>query len=288
MESRWKTSSGLGLALAILVSACGDGPTSTLETDGDSSTTTGGVTDIGEGTLAVRANGEERARDGFTTKDGWALDFKNLYVSLAEINAYQTDPPFDPATDDGMPEAEVAIAIPGPIVVDIAAQGDNGETVLVGEIPAPAGQFNALSWQMPLVLEGPAQGYSMVMEGTATKNGKTLPFTLGIQEELAFVCGDFIGDDRKGILTAGGVADLEATFHLDHLFGEGKKQADDEINIGALGFEPLAALAQNNAVNVSSKDLKEKLSEEDYQTFLKVLSNFGHVGEGHCREMNLT
>lgn len=289
MGSLWGTGLGLGLAIAIMLSACGGKPTSTSETNGNSSTTSG------EGTLAVRANGEERARDGFTAKDGWDLNFAHIYVSLADIKAYQANPPFDPMANDGLPQATVThcvadlceIAIPGPTVVDIA-EDNNGETVLVGESPATPGQFNALSWQMPAAAAGPAQGYSILMEGTATKDGKTLPFTVGIQEELGFVCGDFIGDERKGILTASGEADLEATFHLDHLFGEGTAPADDDINTGSLGFEPLAALAQNNAVNVSSKDLKEKLSEADYQTFLKVLSNFGHVGEGHCREVNLS
>lgn len=287
MGSPWKTSPILGLAIAIMLSACGGKSTSTPETKGNSSVTPGGITNAGEGTLSVRANGEERASDGFTTKDGWALDFNHIYVSLADINAYQTNPPFDPMTDDGLPKATVAIAIPGPKVVDIAT-GKNGETVLVGESPAIAGHFNALSWQMPGASDGPVKGYSMLMEGTATKDGKTLPFTVGIQEELAFVCGDFIGDERKGILTAGGTADLEATFHLDHFFGEGTAPSDDGINTISLGFAPLAALAQNNAVHVSSKDLKEKLSEADYQNFLKVVPSLGHVGEGHCREVNFS
>ncbi len=246
MGSRWKNVPGLGLVLGMILSACGGEPTFSLRANENSPATADGVTEAGEGTLVVRANGEERARDGFTTKDGWSLDFNHVYVSLADINAYQTNTLFDPTVSNGMPEAMVThcvadlceIAIPGPTVVDIAAAAKDGETVLVGEILAPAGQFNALSWQMPAATEGPAQGYSILMEGNATKNGKTLPFTLGIQEELAFVCGDFIGDGRKGILTAGSVADLEATFHLDHLFGESKAPADDDINTGSLGFEP--------------------------------------------------
>ena len=81
-------------------------------------------------------------------------------------------------------------------------------------------------------------------------------------ENLGFVCGDFIGDTRKGILTDGETADVEATFHFDHLFGDGDAPADDEINTGALGFGPIAALAENGEVSLTSNDLEQNLNKE--------------------------
>ncbi|AIE74051.1 hypothetical protein [Synechocystis sp. PCC 6714] len=281
MRSPIKAGFVLGPPLLMFLSAC-DGLTSSPPEMKETSSPM-----VGQGTLLVRANGEERAREGLTTKDGWSLDFDHVYVSLAEINAYQIESAFDASTDAPLPDTAVAIAIPGPPVVDLAVAGKDAETILVGETPAPAGKFNALSWQMPLATEGPAQGYSILLEGIATKDGQTIPFKLGIQEELGFVCGDYVGDERKGILPPGGKADLEATFHLDHLFGEGKNPADSEINLGSFGFEPLLAFAQDGKIAVNTETLKKSLPEAEYQVFLQVLDNIGHVGEGHCRNVGL-
>jgi hypothetical protein len=277
MRSPFKEGWSLASLLLILLSGCG--------TENPSSPEIEASPPANQGTLTVRANGEERAREGLTTKDGWSLDFNHVYVSLADINAYQVEPAFDASTDAPLPDKAVAIAIPGPTVVDLAAAGKDAETVLVGETPAPAGKFNALSWQMPPAAAGPAQGYSILLEGMATKDGQTIPFQLGVQEELGFVCGDYVGDERKGMLAAGGKADLEATFHLDHLFGEGKDPADSEINLGSFGFEPLLAFAQDGKIAVSTETLKKSLPKAEYQILLKVLDNIGHVGEGHCRQV---
>ncbi|WP_199303431.1 hypothetical protein [Synechocystis sp. PCC 6803] len=276
MRSPFKSGWSLVSLLFVLLSGCGGENLSSPEMNASPS--------ANQGTLTVRANGEERAREGLTTKDGWVLDFNHVYVSLADINAYQVGSAFDASTDASLPETAVAIAMPGPTVVDLAMTGKDAETVLVGETPAPAGKFNALSWQMPLATEGPAQGYSILLEGMATKDGQTIPFKLGVKKELGFVCGDFVGDERKGILTAGGKADLEATFHLDHLFGDGQEPVDSDINLSAFGFDPLAALAGEKGIDLNSQDLQARLGAADYQTFLQVLANLGHVGEGHCRQ----
>ncbi|NCJ05252.1 DUF4382 domain-containing protein [Synechococcales cyanobacterium C] len=234
------------------------------------------------GTLQIRANGEERARDGFTSKDGWELSFDHIYVNLAQVTAYQTDPPFNPERDDPL-QAEVEVTLPVTTTVDIAETDPEYETVLVGEITAPAGQYNALSWVMQPATTGPAEGYALVLLGTATQNRESIDFALQIEETLAYQCGDFVGDERKGILVAGETADLEATFHLDHLFGDSRSAPDDSLNQGALGFEPLAALAENGRVEASMADLQTQLSGDDYDILRGILAELGHAGEGHCR-----
>jgi len=172
--------------------------------------------------------------------------------------------------------------------VDLAEGDESAEPIVVGEVSAPAGRYNALSWQMVKAPDGPAAGYPLVMQGTATKDGQTVDFNLKIDEELGFTCGDFVGDDRKGILTAGDAADLEATFHFDHLFGDSETSADDELNTGALGFDPLAAIAENGQLDADLATLREQLSQEDYVKLIEILPSLGHVGEGHCQETTLT
>ncbi|MFH7241908.1 MAG: DUF4382 domain-containing protein [Spirulina sp.] len=276
--------SGFALATLVALQACGGASTTTEDTSTPSPT----AGDAAEtGTLVIRANGEDFVRQGFTSRDGWEITFDHVYVSLAEITASQTDPPFNPEAG-GELQAKAQVVVDNPKVLDLAEGDDSAEPILISELAAPAGRFNALAWTMPPATDGPSAGYSLWLQGTATKDGQTLPFTLRMSEALAFTCGDFVGDERKGILDPNGTADLEATFHFDHLFGDGNAPADDDINTGALGFDPLAALAENGAVNVDSAALASGLSPEDYATLLNILPSLGHVGEGHCEEIQLT
>lgn len=275
----------MGLLAPMVLQACGTNQPTAVD-DAAVSTAEAGA-EMGQGILVVRANGEDFVRQGFTTKDGWEVSFDHLYVSLDQVAAFQTDPPFDPEAGAEL-EAKAEASVQEAKIVDLAEGDDAAEPILVAEVEAPAGRFNALSWRMVPASQGPSQGYSIWMQGTATKDGQTLPFTVKVSEELAFTCGDFVGDERKGILADGATADVEATFHFDHLFGDGEAPADDDINTGALGFGPLAALAENGEVNVDSAALKQGLSEADYATFMGILPSLGHVGEGHCEEVNLT
>ncbi|MBE9182682.1 DUF4382 domain-containing protein [Oculatella sp. LEGE 06141] len=239
------------------------------------------------GTLEIRANGEDFVREGFTTKDGWEISFDHVYVTLADVTAYQTDPPFNSEAGTEI-QATQEVSVSEPKTVDLAEGETDADPVLVDTVEAPAGRYNALSWRMVSANSGPADGYPLVMQGTATKDGETINFNLRLNQELAFTCGDFVGDDRKGILEPGDTTDLEATFHFDHLFGDGDAPPDDEINTGALGFDPLAALAQNGELDADTAELEQNMSADDYNTLLGILPSLGHVGEGHCQETQLT
>lgn len=267
-------------AIAILLQACTTNPPSSSES------TTSSPTAEGEGTLQIRANGEDFVRQGFTSKDGWQIAFDQVYVTLAEITAYQTEPPFD-AQAGGELKAVRQVRLGRSQTVDLASGDATAEPVLVGETKAPAGQYNALSWRMPKATEGAANGSALLLIGTATKAGKTIPFTIRVDQEMGFQCGEFVGDDRKGILTAGNTADLEATFHFDHLFGDAGSPMTDDLNKQALGFDPLAKLATDGKVDVDTTALKQGLAPEEFQKFQAILPSLGHVGEGHCKETTL-
>lgn len=236
------------------------------------------------GTLQVRANGEERAREGLVSKDGWKITFNDVYANIANVTAYQTQPPFDPEQGGEIQAQEKVVVLDQPKTVDLAQPGEGQDSVLVAAASnVPTGQYNALSWRMIPATEGPAQGQTLVMSGTAEKAGQTVNFVLNIDREFEYVCGEYVGDARKGIVQDGATADLEATFHLDHLFGDGEASADDPINQGALGFDPLAALAQNGNLQLDMAQLQSQ-SPQVYQQLQEILPSLGHVGEGHCRE----
>lgn len=215
--------------------------------------------------LKFLANGEELATEGFVapelTGDGWTLTFRHIYVGLAEVTAYQTAPPYD-AVKGGEIAAAVKTQLPGRYLVDLVEGADEGSRVLVDEMKAPAGHYNAISWKVVRSESGASSGSSMIFVGTAEKDGKTVDFELVSNEEATYRCGEYVGDDRKGFLSQGGSADLEMTFHLDHIFGRADKPADDPMNLEALGFAPFAGGGKHS---VSLRGL-----------------HIGHVGEGHC------
>jgi hypothetical protein len=235
-----------------------------------------------QGTLQFVANGEDFVRQGFVSKDGWAITFDHVYVTLTDVTAYQSDPAYDPHTG-GDVEAQVTVELDGEHTVDLAEGGEDASPILVGEVAdAPAGHFNALHWSMSLASGGSASGYALVVVGTAEKDGQTVDFTIKVDEEYAYTCGEYVGDERKGILQKDGTADVEMTFHFDHVFGDAETPLDDELNVGAPGFEPFAGAAEGGVLDTDMAGLQAKLSAEDYQMLVDILPTLGHVGEGHC------
>ncbi|MGF1524734.1 MAG: DUF4382 domain-containing protein [Leptolyngbyaceae cyanobacterium] len=281
----------LGLIASGLLLGCGSGTNTAENTDSSEPVATDpeevAATDPEEfGELEIRANGEDFVRQGFVSKDGWQIDFDHVYVTLSEVTAYQSESAFDPDTEE-LPQAQNIISTDQPITVDLAAGDETADPVLVETLTAPPGRYNALSWQMTPADTGPAAGYPLMLQGQASKAGETIDFTLKLSPTLQFVCGDYVGDDRKGTLAANDKADLEATFHFDHLFGDGEAPADDAINQEALGFDPLAAVAEGDTLDVATEELQSRLSAEDYALLINILPSLGHVGEGHCRETEL-
>ncbi|NER27475.1 MAG: DUF4382 domain-containing protein, partial [Symploca sp. SIO1C4] len=158
------------------------------------------------------------------------------------------------------------------------------ESILVAEVAnAPTGQYNALSWKMVKAQQGSAIGQTLVMDGIAQKDGQKIEFVVKLDQEIEYRCGEFVGDERKGILLTDDMAQLELTFHFDHLFGDRNAPADDEINTGALGFDALIALAKDQKLEVDGAQLKSGLSAKKYKQLEDIISSLGHVGEGHCQ-----
>jgi hypothetical protein len=222
---------------------------------------------LSAGTLQLFASGEDLATEGFQapqrTKDGWSLVFDHVYVTLADIAAYQTNSPFEPQSDAPLMGTHRATAS-GPYTVDLVAEADDEDRVLVAEVDAQPGHYNAIAWSMALAESGPAEGTSMLFIGTATRDDQTIPFRIAVVEPLRYECGEYVGDERKGFVDAGGGADVEMTFHLDHVFGREDKAADDPMNLEAPGFERFGGGADGYPFSMG--DL-----------------HVGHAGEGHCR-----
>jgi hypothetical protein len=236
------------------------------------------------GTLEFRANGEDFVRQGFVSRDGWAISFNHVWVSLSNVRAHQTNPPYDPFAGE-LTRSMQMVGLPGQIIVDLAEGEADAAPILIGTVEdAPTGFYNAVAWMMTPAEQGEMQGYSLVIDGSAAKDGTTITFILRIEKDFTYTCGAFVGDERKGVLAAAGTGDLELTFHFDHIFGDAAVAEEDSLNAQAPGFDMFAQLAVDGMVDASLRDLEMALSAEDYRTFVEVLPSLGHTGEGHCFE----
>ena len=233
------------------------------------------------GTLLVTANGEDFIRQGFRSKDGWSLSFEQVLISLTNINAYQTDPPYVAEADSRLTIKE-KVSLKESYLVDLAAGDENAEPISIDSVSAPVGHYNAVSWEMVKALEGALQGNSLQLVGWAEKDGQSIPFTISFAEEYRFFAGEYVGDVRKGFVNQGEEGEVELTLHFDHLFGDFNLALDAEPNSQAIGFAPFAALAVNGEISITAEMLKQKFTADDYQRLIEILPGLAHVGEGHA------
>ena len=239
-----------------------------------------------KGYLALVANGEDFVRQGFVSKDGWKIDFDRVFVNIGNAVAYSTSDSFEPQkgdTTDSIDYQNKVDFLDGAVTTDLAKGEEDAEPIVISEVDVPVGFYNALAWKLSTADSDSAiEGKTIVLQGKATKDEETIDFNLGFDRPTEYICGKFIGDDRQGIVAANALAEVEATFHFDRIFGDGDAPSEDALNQGALGFEPLAQLASNGTLSVEERELSEQLSDEDYQKLSSAIAGLGHVGEGHC------
>lgn len=237
--------------------------------------------------LQFVANGEDFIRQGFTSVDGWQITFDHAYITLGNILGHQTNPPFDATKDSEISTNGQTVSLEGTHTIDLAAGDENADPILVGEIDAVTGHYNAISWDILKAPEGEKAGQAIVLEGTAKKENQTIDFNINLDKQYHYDAGEFIGDVRKGFVEEGKIGELEMTFHFDHLFGDSQTPQDDDLNTGAVGFEPFAALAENDVLAITMTEMKEKFEPQIYEKLIQLLPSLGHVGEGHAKSQEL-
>lgn len=268
--------------LSLLVVGCG----SNSNADSGNNNTINVADNQGQSMLHLVANGEDFVRQGFVTKDGWSMSFDRLDVNLSDVTAYQMEGAFEPtevASLDNLEYQEKVSLLDAPQIVDLAAGEADAEPIMVGQKDVVPGFYNAVAWKIDTADENsPLAGNTMVLQGTATKDDRVINFDISLNRPIQYLCGEFVGDERKGIVQAGDMGEVETTFHFDHIFGDSETSVDDALNVDALGFEPLAQLASSDQLSVDDPTLSEQLSTEDQEKLTKAVIGLGHVGEGHC------
>ena len=239
----------------------------------------------GPGTLQFYSNGGDPIFVGTVSKDGWRMVFNHFYVSMNEITAYQTDPPYDPIYAADIIRYETSLTLDGTYTTDIA-QGE-GRRLVETRTDAPAGLYNAVSWIMTPATDGPASGYSVVMVGQAAKGDDLIDFNLKLDFKGGYQCGEYFvtgrdAADRLGQLESGATADVEMTYAVEYIFGDDSQPVSGILNRTALGFEPLAALAVDGVLDVDLTGLEDQLSADDLLLLTRAVPEIGKVGVGRC------
>lgn len=242
------------------------------------------VTTDEKGILQLVANGEDFVRQGFITKDGWQITFDNVFVTLADVTAYQTDPPYNAESDKAIASQTKVVLLEGQKIVDLAEGDADADLIFVAEVEAKVGMYNALAWKVVKAKNGEIESQAILLKGQAKREGITIDFAIAFDKELEYSCGEFVGDERKGIVKNSKTSKIETTFHFDHIFGDAEATADDRINTDSIGFDPFAALTEDSQLDIDLNTLKERLDAETYQTLESAIVGLGHVGEGHCLE----
>lgn len=225
------------------------------------------------GTIIFTANGEDFVRQGFVDKQGWNISFDNLFVNIIDPVAY-------------MPQGEkLEASMGGTYRVDLALGDDNADPVTIGKLDnVKAGNYQSLKFKLKRATEGDYKGFSIVMIGMASKEDKTVPFTIKLDEEMDFDGKEgFVGDEIRGMLKPGDTTTVEMTFHFDHIFGDKEAPEDDHINTGSVGFDFFKRFLKDGKVEVEQSEMKP---EKDYKTLVEAIWTLGHLGEGHCEVSN--
>lgn len=234
------------------------------------------------GQLNFVANGEDFVRQGFVSSDGWEITFTHLYITIANVAAFQSSPPYDPHSCEEIPD-ERKVELNTTVTLDLAEGDENASPIHLGMLSnIPAGHYNALSWDLIPADSGPSEGYSILIEARASKGNQMYDVTLGIEERYRYQAGEYVGETRKGFVTAEEAGELEMTFHFDHIFGDFDQPADSDLNLMAIGFEPFADLMQEGTVYEDLASLSHNMPGETYEKLIEVLPTLGHTGEGHC------
>lgn len=227
------------------------------------------------GTLIFKANGEDFVRQGFIDKNNWHITFNKLIINIVNPTSY--------SINDNNLNAELK----GSFTVDLAEGDENAQPISIGKLESiPEGNYQSLKFDIKRINEGDNKGYSIIMVGTAKKDNLSIPFTIKLDEEMTFDGKEgYVGDELKGNVTAGQEADVEMTFHFDHIFGDIEAEALDHVNTGSVGFDFFYQFAENGVVNVSQDMMKNKA---EYPTLVHAIWTLGHLGEGHCEVSNQT
>jgi hypothetical protein len=240
------------------------------------------------GTLDIQIYGEAFIEDGIPADvftDGWSLSFDSFLVSVGDITAGS-------AGDDSP-----ALADPTYRIFDLSQSSGGDGFVVVSEI-VPGGVYDDVSYRIggtSSAVAGNAgaedvafmneRGYSMYVEGVATRGDETITFAWGFTTATAYQSCQSVA------VVDGAPARSVLTIHADHLFYDDLISEEPGVR-----FDAIAAADSDGDGDVTGAELAAvditgferyqvgSVDVEDLWTFIDYQgSTVGHIdGEGHC------
>ena len=258
------------LAMALLaVTGCGD------EEEG------------GVGTYSISIYGEEFIEEEIPAADvvdGWAIDFTRFLIAVDSISA----------TDGSN-----AVVVEGAHVYDLT-EGSGGAGHVVAALEAPAGDYTSLTYRVAPVSAAEAgagasmddvammvdMGYSVYVEGVATKGGETKTFTWGFTTSTTYT-----NCETAAKVTADGVGSSQLTIHADHFFYDDLVSEEPDVAFDLIASADTDANGEVTAAELEALDITTQTRYQvgsadisDLWGFIEAQSRtLGHIdGEGHC------
>ncbi|PCC75200.1 hypothetical protein SAMN02745121_03591 [Nannocystis exedens] len=236
-------------------------------------------TAVTERTYEASIYGEEFIEEGIPAaifSDDWSVTFDKFLVSVGDITV--ADQPLG-EEDEPYRIFDLAQASDGagfPILEGTIAAEDPGAAYVIGPSSgAVAG--NASEEDVALMKDG---GYSIYVQGAATRGGETLTFIWGFSTRTLYT-----------YCALAGATDVQLTIHADHLFYDDLFAENPRVS-----FDLIAASDDGDG-ELTADDLRavDITTEERYQvghltnitdlwSFVEQLTaTLGHInGEGHC------
>lgn len=237
--------------------------------------------EAGEGTLEARIYGEEFIEEGIPAdvfNDGWAVAFTRFVVVVDGISAHDVADAgryaFDLTQASGGEGHEVTS-----LVVPSGAQA-LAYTIAPGGTATGGNASDADAAMMS------AMGYSVFIEGTATKDAATIAFAWGFDSTTEYSHCEVVEE-----VPADGSATTVMTIHADHVFYDDLESPEPNVS-----FDLIAASDADMDGTVTDAELlaRDISAEARYQVGSRDISNLwdfmtaqsqtlGHIdGEGHC------
>ncbi|MFP2928873.1 hypothetical protein ACLESO_27475 [Pyxidicoccus sp. 3LG] len=251
----------------------------------------------GTGTVTFTTYGEdfiEKEIPASAFEDGWSVRFSKFLVKLGEVKVATKD---ETAAQQGQSKV-FDVHKPGPVVVEtfteLPAQDWDHVSYAIAPFPeAVAG--NADAQDVALMKTG---GYSVYVEGVATKGSVTKSFDWGFTSDTLYEHCESEDLGAGVTVPKDGEASVELTIHGDHLFFDDLQSPDAKMRFDALAAADKLGIAGADGVvtleELAAVDLTE-LPQGQYGTggvanvrnlrdFVTALvRTVGHFrGEGEC------
>lgn len=244
----------------------------------------------GEGTLKLTVWGEEFVEQKIPAnevEDGWEITFTRFLIVVGQVKLATRSGTQGPSID--MLKVFDLKQVGQQALTEQLVQATAWDNLTYKVAPATSSTTagNASADDVKLMQDN---GYSIYLEGKATKENMTKTFAWGFKTDTTYA-----GCESKAVVSAGSTATAQLTIHADHFFYDDLESNDAKVRFEAIAkadknsdgivtMEELAGLSGAEFAGLSSYGVGRFSEVKDLKAFITQLSKtLGHIdGEGHC------